>query len=100
MISRIALWAYAERCFTVIENIPTPPPLPICMGSRLRPAPSWSTIHAFMDLGTRARHGRVTYGRLRVHYARSLIVEITPQTKCVTFAMTTLNNGIVKIKSK
>ncbi|GFO24834.1 hypothetical protein PoB_005133900, partial [Plakobranchus ocellatus] len=36
------------------------------------PAPSWSTIHAFMDPGNRVRHGRVTYGRVRIRYARSL----------------------------
>ncbi|GFN85461.1 hypothetical protein PoB_001196700 [Plakobranchus ocellatus] len=42
------------------------------VNTRLRPAPSRSTIHAFMDPGNRARHGRFTYGRVRVHYARSL----------------------------
>ncbi|GFN79700.1 hypothetical protein PoB_000620600 [Plakobranchus ocellatus] len=36
------------------------------------PATSWSTIHVFVDPGNRARPGRVTYGRVQVHYARSL----------------------------
>ncbi|GFO39350.1 hypothetical protein PoB_006585500 [Plakobranchus ocellatus] len=38
------------------------------------PASSWSTINAFMDPGNSVRHGRVTYGWVRVYYARSLNV--------------------------
>ncbi|GFN82057.1 hypothetical protein PoB_000856300 [Plakobranchus ocellatus] len=45
----------------------TPSPWVWAAGSS--PAPSWSTIHAFMDPCNRVRHGRVTYGRVRVHYA-------------------------------
>ncbi|GFN90080.1 cugbp elav-like family member 2 [Plakobranchus ocellatus] len=41
----------------------------MCVDSRLRPAASWSTIYAFIDPCNSARHGRVAYAGVRVHYA-------------------------------